>query len=282
MIPRPLPSVLALLLVAAPAAAGVVVDMETRELGRAAPGAEASQAPERGQLVIEGRRLKMNAPRGPGRESASTVLFDGEAAVMTVLDDARRTYFRVDRERVRSIGSQVGQAMQQVQQQLASLPPEQRAMVEKMMKSRMPAGLGPAAEAAPRAEARPTGETAVRAGQPCRRVEVFRGGEKIREHWVTDGDRLGLTRDQLGVFEDMSRFARDIAEAVGAGSAMANPMDALEDLGGFPVVTVDYRDGAPVRETTVRSVTPRDVPPEELAVPPGYTEQAMPGLPSRG
>lgn len=280
MILRPLSSALALLLLASPAAAGLVVDLESRELRGAAA---ASAAVERGQLVIEGRRLRMNAPRRADQGAGNTVLFDGEASVMTVLDDARRTYFRLDRERLRSLGSQVDQAMKQMQDQLASLPPEQRAMVEKMMKSRMPAAMAPASAAAPKLDVRKTAETSVQAGRSCRKVEVFRGGEKIREHWVTDADALGLTREQLGVFEDMGRFARDVAASLGAaGKAIEGPMDALDEMGGFPVVTVDYDGGAPVRETTVRAVTPRDVPQAELSVPAGYTEQAMPAMPSRG
>ena len=271
-----LAAVLAAIALAAPASAGVRLQLENAQLsGR---GREVV----RSELLLGERRLKMT--REGGRSGmGDAALFDAEQDKLWVLDRSRRSYLEMDREQARATGSQVSSAMdrarQQMEAQLRSLPPEQRAMVERAMKGRLPA----AAEAAPAPseEYRRTGERAEKEGHPCRLVEVWAGGHKVREHWVTDWSELKLKREDVAVLGELSEFLTELTASLGASKGMPDMMRVTDEMGGLPVVTVDYDDGRPSSETRLLGVERVDVPASELQLPEGYTRQAMPGFGTR-
>ena len=267
---------LASCLARAPAArAGVVVDIEHRLLS------PASAKPDVSRLTAQGNRLKVSVLESADGRAGDAMIFDGDAQKLWALEGASRTYFVMDRAQV----DQVGAAMAGIQAQLANLPPEQRAMAEQMMQGRM-GGPPPGASAPPAAdeEVRKTPDRADKNGYAARRVEVWSDGRKVREHWVTDWSAVGVSLDDFRVFEAFSKFMEQLAGVPGGKAKVDNPMRSLDQLGGVPVVTIDYQDGRPHSETVLKSMRKADVPAADLALPAGYTEKAMPGgrSPRRG
>src|SRR5688572_3020033 len=59
-----------------------------------------------------------------------------------VIDQADKSYVVLDKATMEQLGKQVGAAMEQMKEQLAKMPPEQRAQIEQMMGIQSGAGAG--------------------------------------------------------------------------------------------------------------------------------------------
>jgi hypothetical protein len=259
----------ALALVASmPAAAGVVYEIEVTDHGQSPPTSENIQA------SVEGRHLKMGVAGGQGRQG--DMIFRGEKREMVVVDHDEKSFFVMDPDALRAIAGQLGGAMAQMQEALKNVPEGQRAAVEKMMKERMPQ----AAPKRPASELRKTSERSSQNGYPCVKYEVYRGGRKIREMWVTDWSNVEGGAEASDVFEDMADFFHEMMEALpnfgGGGGADDNVFEHLRDLNGFPVVTREFaEDGSLEGESSLRSASRRSIAPSEFEPPAGYKRQQM-------
>ena len=265
-------STLLLLLFPAPLLAGVVYEIEVTDHQQSPPSSESIHT------WVEGSDLKMEVA-AKSRDGQGEMIFRGESREMVVVDHEKRSYFVMGEEQIRQLAGQVSAAMQQMEEALKNMPEEQRAMMEKMMKERMPQ---PEAER-PQTEIRKTSERADKNGYPCVKYEVLRGGSKIRELWVTDWSNVEGGGEVVDAFEDMSSFFREMLDAMpemgGRGPAFDDSAFAdMKELGGFPVVTRELgADGSLESETVLRGAKRRDLDPEAFEPPSGYKRQEMSG-----
>lgn len=261
---------LAAMLLAAPLAAGVVFEIETTDHEQSPPRVESTQ------VAAEGENLKMGVAPSARGGTGGTVLFRGDRRELVVVDHDEKSYMVIDQEAMRKIGEQVSAASAQVAEALKNVPEEQRAMVEKMMKQRMPQE----APKRPVTELRKTGERGDKNGYPCVKYEVFRDGRKVRELWVTDWDHVEGGGEVAGAFREMAEFMKQLLDAMPATGAPGGLGDAvvlqMNELPGFPVVTRDFDDeGALETESSLRSASRRALDPAEFEPPAGYERRSM-------
>lgn len=258
--------------VTGPVAAGVVYEIEVTDYERSPPKSESIQA------AIEGRRLKMSIASG-GRGKQGEMIFHADRREMVVVDHDNESYFVIDKETLGRIAGQVNSAMSQVQEALENVPEEQRAMIEKMMKQRMPKQAVPIRR--PRSEIKKTTERDTKNGYPCVKYEVLRGGTKIRELWVTDWDNIEGGADVVDAFEDMADFFREMMDAIpdfgqGGQTGGAPVFEHMKELGGFPVETSEFgSDGSLESESALRSAKRRTLDPDAFEPPAGYKRRPM-------
>ena len=93
-------------------------------------------------------------------------------------DDRPRVYDRETLENAATHDPYWNAAMREMEEQLAGLPPEQRAMAEAMMKGQMQGMMGGAEDAGPRVEAVGTGKWQT---SSCQQYAVFEGARKTQE-----------------------------------------------------------------------------------------------------
>ena len=87
------------------------------------------------QIQIEKTRMRAEVQ---GQANArQTIVFDGEKQVLWMINNEKKTYSEISKADADRLGAQLSGAMAQMQQQLAAMPPDQRAQVEKMMAGRM-------------------------------------------------------------------------------------------------------------------------------------------------
>jgi len=175
-------SVLVLLACSA-AHAGVVMSFETRNQGSKEPTSK-------GTVWIEGSDLRVES-------DGTLVIFRGEPQVLQVLEPGSKECV----EMTKSDAERAGNMMKELDAQLAALPPEQRAMVEQMMKSQMKGMDMPKADSAPLEFVR-TGKTETISGFATTSYDMKRGAKVEGEAWIaawpvadiTEKDFAGLTR----------------------------------------------------------------------------------------
>ncbi len=271
----PLVSTLTLWILAGPAMAGVVFEVETTDHTQEEPRSEPIE------IRAEGKNLTMSIPQAQG--SPDSMVYRGVPREMLVIQHASQTYMKIDEEAVKAMASQVSSAMSQIEEAMANIPEKQRAMMEKLLQERMPP---PAAEQEkPSLEFRKTGERATKNGYPCTKYEVMEAGRKRSELWVTDWSNVEGGADVAAAFEDMADFFSDLIHSLpqsgggfggGLSGLAAGPIMGLREIDGFPVVTREFgEDGSLVGESELRSARRETIDPDAFEPPSGYKRQEM-------
>ncbi len=263
-------------LVSSQLGAGVVYEIEVTDHEQSPPKVSETQ------MSAEGRNLKMGIAAGEGA-SGGDMIFRGDRREMVVVDHEDKSYTVMDEETIEKVAGQVSQVSDQIAEALKNVPEDQRAMVEKMMKQRMPAQ---EAVKAPVAEVRRTGERADKNGYPCVKYEVLVGGSKVRELWVTDWDNVEGGDEARVAFREMADFFAEMMEAFssaagglgGFGAQDGGIFNDMKEIDGFPVVTSGFgADGSIEDESALRSARRRTLDPAEFEPPAGYKRRSMMG-----
>ena len=249
---------------------GVVFEIEVTDHVQSPPNVETIET------YVEGKLLKVEIASG-GRGSKGDMIYRGDRREIVVVDHEDKSYMVMDEEAMQAIAGQFGSAMDEMKKALDKVPKDQREMVEKMMKERMPQAQ---AKRTP-STLRKTGDRATKNGYPCVKYEVLRDGHKTTELWVTDWDNIDGGDEAREAFGGMADFFKEMMEAMGEGGfgpqvGDENVFEHMKELGGFPVVTQEFGDdGSLEGESELRSARRRTLDPADFEPPAGYKRRSM-------
>lgn len=255
-----------------PAAAGWVVDQAVK-----GPGEGGRQ-----QILVQANRMK-TVTFGPDGRPAHAFIVDLNAETLTQVDYGERQYVTATFQEyvqamtgaVQAAAGHMAEARKQMEQALKDLPPEQRKMMEQMMRQQMPQGAGPGAGGCvePRREVRKTGQQATVAGFPAVRWEVLADGKVESEVWVAPS--LGVARELDARKLEQFGAAMSKVSACGPGQGAGRGTDPGWKLAaeGYPVRTVvPGAGGATVEIVKAES---RSVPATEFQPPAGFARKTL-------
>jgi outer membrane lipoprotein-sorting protein len=246
--------------------AGVVIEMEVTSSGGSGSG-------ELETLYAQGDMARMDTHPPRGGEKMSIIFRD---QTMWIVNRGKKECQKIDKEGMEALGDQLGSAMKQ----LEALPPEQREMMQKMMKGKMP-GMGEAAER--RLEA---GGSDKVGSYACTMHTAWSGDRKVWEVCLADKSAAAEMEEAMGAFQAMSRFTEDLQAALRQGpfaGMIDNPYNKLDELEGFPVrVRTFDRSGKMEHETVMKSITRKDVGAATFSIPEGYEVKDMKEQMARG
>lgn len=252
-----------LLFISMPLFAGVEMDLVTTN----ATGTVTEQM----KLYAQSGNIRMEDVGGSSGEDMSMIFLGTE---FIVVDHANQTYIVMDEAMMAQVSTQLDAAMQQMQAQLANMPPEQAAMVEQMMQGQM-AGMMGGDDDTPAPVVQQTGSGQWQ-GSACTQYSVFEAGEMTQMICAAPLDDVDGADEAMQAFENMAIFITTLADSMpgGMGDAMAdNPMGLMDQIDGFPVITVDLLNGEVLAETTLESVVEADLAASLFAPPEGYAQQ---------
>lgn len=185
-----------------------------------------------------------------------------------------KTYTKMDSEALAAMGNRMKSAMSQMQAQMANMPPEQRAQIEKMMGKQM-GGAAPAAK--PKRTLTNTGKTEKTAGYTCTVWNETVDGVLDTQLCVVPPGALKGGDELFAALKEFGKFMREFADAMPHGQRDSNNSD-YERINGIPVITRDIEGGKPVRETRVTASRTESLGAAVFELPKGYTQKKMPGL----
>lgn len=191
------------------------------------------------------------------------------------LNTKAKTYGALDRATLQKMAEQISPALKQMQEQLAKMPPEQRAQVEKMMGKSM-AGMGEEKTQ----EFRKTARTDKISGYNCTYVEMLEDGVLQDELCVVPSGQLKGSSDLMAAAQKMQAMMDEMLKTLDSPwmkQMIQRQTMNYSQLGGIPVFTRRYEDGKPVAETTLRSIRTDALPASTFEIPAGYTKQEMRG-----
>ena len=256
---------------AAPVFAGSVMELVTTEYHDEPPAVGTVQ------ISTQDGVSRMEVTSVSNDESGG-MIFRDKSREFIAIDHEEREYYVIDEAAMERIGTQLSSAMQQMQEALAGMPPEQRAMAEQMMKQHIPA---PAPEPAPMT-VRKTGNSDTINGFDCDYYEVQQQGAKIRELCVTGWDDIDGGREAADSMLAMAGFFENMAEQFSAGSGIEvmgeqrELFQHMRELDGYPVLTREFDDaGGLESESRLKSATTRDIDPSFFDPPQGYRQKDL-------
>lgn len=254
-------SIVTLILLSSGANAGVVMDMVTANAS--------GQETDRAKIYAQSKMVRMDEVRGD--EIASSMIFLGNEFLY--VDHREKSYVVMDEAMINEVSAQISDAMKQMEEELARMPPEQRAMVEQMMKGRMGEMMGQqdTAPAPPRVEAAGSGKWQSRT---CRQYAIFEGGQKTQEVCAAKLDQIDGGDEVMAAFREMANYITKLTESMPMNVHEGiNPGELMDQIDGFPVLTTDYENGVIVRKSSLDSVTEKNLEQGLFAAPDGYRRE---------
>lgn len=237
--------------------AGVYIETADREAG-------AKQATTVQRIWVEGGAARFE-------NEGDVSILKGEK--LYVLQPKERSYLVIDEAAVKAMGERMGGAMAQMQAQMANLPPEQRAMMERMLGGNMPG----AAPAPVKIDVVDTGRTESVDGRTCRTWTLKRNGVAEEQHCIVAFASMPGKEDLRAVFARMGKLFDGLADALPQGPvAFDQEFAAYEKMNGFPLLTRELAKGKPTgAETRVVAWRAESVPAAQFAIPAGYKQRDL-------
>lgn len=193
-------------------------------------------------------------------------LFDSRSGTLTMVMTQQRQYVRLTRESADRTRERI---QQQMQAQLANVPPAQRAMVRQMMEKQ---GRNAAAPPVP-PKVSDTGRTETVSGVRCRLYHVEPHGGSPREVCVAGRTALEISREDLQAIRSMASEGEEIARHLGGDTSRDLTFDPGQ-MPGFPVL--ERPADATARGTSrLQSIEHGRLDPAMFRVPAGYAQRSL-------
>jgi len=196
---------------------------------------------------------------------SGTVIYRADKQLFWMIDAPRKSYMEMTKQDVEKMAGQMDTQMAQMQEQLKSLPAEQRAMVEKMMKEKGAAGAAAPAVATRQYVKKASGEKV--GAWKADRFEWSSGARK-ETIWASPAAGLGIGAADMAVLKDMSKFFEKMAR----GRARGLSFDR-EDSGvkGVPVKVL-ILEGKDVSTSVLKELKKTTFPAGTFEIPAGYIQ----------
>lgn len=230
------------------------------------------------RLSAEDGALRLDQLDANGSPTQSMMFRNNE---MVIVNHGDKTYLRITEKSVAELAKQMEKAtaaMKQMQEQMANMPPQQRQMMEKMFKGKMPAM--PADVPAIRLE---KGDAGNFESYSCTHYTLFVGETMSQQLCAAAITQVTGADELMAAITNMQDFSRKLTEAVPQvpmGDALKGSFGVMSQMDGFPVVTRDYKDGKFVSERFLSSATTMSFPPGHFSPPEGFKENKF--IPNKG
>ncbi|MCL5038131.1 MAG: DUF4412 domain-containing protein [Chloroflexi bacterium] len=221
------------------------------------------------KIYIESDRLRADS-KGSGQDLI--FIYRADKDLVWVINNNDRTYMELTRADMEKFGDKMKQARKQFEDQMANMPPEQRAMMEKMMKDKMPQM---SEQKKSEVVYNKTGSGIAVNKWVCDKYDGTEGGKRIEEVWTTDLKSIGLNTGDFKVFDSFVEFFKALPKGNFGfekyGSAQGNKGKSFS---GIPIKTVEYEaNGRKARMTEVKDISNKKNDASLFNLPAGLMKQ---------
>lgn len=198
-------------------------------------------------ILLDANRMRMDMDKG----TVVMFLTDGGRNRMVMLNKDKNEYQEIDEATMKQMAAQMSGAMAQMDAAMKNMPPEQRAMMEKMMKGKMPQAAAPV-----KTVYTAKGGSSVN-GFSCTKYEGMRGAEKEADVCAAVPAQLKLNASDMQIFEKMREFSSSLLSALSNSPVKISvPTNSLEaGYEGFPIQRTEYSGGQPTTRGELKSIT---------------------------
>lgn len=228
------------------------------------------------KAFIKDNRMKMDFYSN-GDSPENSMIYRGDKNLMIFVDHGDNSYMVMDKETMQKLSNKLDNAMAQFEDAMKNVPPEQREMMKKMMKDKMP-DMGNTNYVEP--VLKQSGKASVN-GYSCTKYDVYKGKEKVRQHCITNWSNIKGGNEISSVMLEMSDFMDEMTKTFASSSGPfgssvqfeRNVFNQLKEMNGFPVKTVEYEGGKIDSESVFESSSITTLSSSVFEAPSGYKRQ---------
>ncbi len=215
-------------------------------------------------LSPQGLRMEMS-----GKDGSQAIIYDGQRNAFIIIMPEKKKYMEMTQKDIEAIADMRNRMMQQMEQQLADVPPAQREQMRRMMSGMMKGKMGNATATPTTVRYVDTGETAKAMGHSCRIYEMRVNGGYESDVCVAPIKQLGVAENEYAHFSRMLDFMQKMAKSAGInnGSMMA----------GMPENAMPLWFEQDGQRRTLKSVSHQPLD-KSLFLPPAGYQRATTGL----
>jgi len=236
------------------ALAGVVVHMSK---------GNADKSARQEVLYAQDGLLRVDEVDDKGQVHEFTLIRDG--AIWEV-DTQKRTFTKLDKA---AIAGKHGEMEQQMQEAIASMPPEQRAMVEQRMKAMQ--------QQKHDFELTDTGRSEHVGSYACKVWQATRDGKPMTEYCIAPKGSLAGGDELVAATHKAATIVNEVMSGAPSMTrgALSPTYKLYAKMDGFPVSTKHVMGGQSREESTVTSIEKKSLAADQFAIPKGYIEAPM-------
>ncbi len=206
--------------------------------------------------------------------SASThdggMIFRGDKKLLWAIDTKDKKYSEITEEDAKALGAKVTEAMAQMQEAMKNVPPEQRAMMEKMLAGKMP-GMKET-----KRTVKPLGQSKEVNGFACAGYVVTTDDGSTTEIWAADPKAIHLEIKEIAVFKEFADFMKTMLPGLDQFKDMIKDYEhpREDEVPGFPVLTIHKdKNGKEDWRTELVKIDSGAVAAEKFEVPSGFKKE---------
>ena len=228
--------------------------------------------PDVNRLWFDGGRMRSeNGSKGEG----AVAIFKNKA--MYILDPKTKSYRIIDKATVDQMASRLADARKKLEASMKDMPPERRAMMEKMMGQMGGAGT------APKRVLKNTGRSETVGGIKCAVWEASEAGKKAEELCAAAPGAVPGGDEMMKTLKEVADMFKGFTQNLGGGNRAENAWRDLETINGVPIMTRSFDDGGKVTSENRLNVARKEsVAASQFEVPAGYTEKKISFGPDAG
>jgi hypothetical protein len=213
---------------------------------------------------------KMYVQGGAGRfvdDGGRSSLIKGDT--MYIIDEADKSYIVFDKATMEQLAAKIKALREQMKEQIAKLPPEERAQMEQQLGEEGKAYTIDAVD---------TGKSDKVEGRACKVWDIKRNGELDDQYCVVSFAELPGKENLQAVFASFAKVFEEMAKSVPMLSGvMTNEFGALSKVHGYPMRIRQYERGKlDTIEQVVKVWREEAIPASMFEIPAGYTRKTMP------
>ncbi len=252
------------------AQAGVMIEFVKRNADTGKEEPLQSMWVQNGMARTEGSR---------GSSESTVSIFKDDA--MYLLQAQSKSYRVMDKATIERMAGTMNDAMAKMRAQMEKMPPEQRAMMENMMKQRggMIGMNGPKKQVI--YDVKPTGRTETVNGKSCKLWDTTRDGVLSEQLCVVPLSAMPGSDEVIAVSKKMAAMFEKFSAQMRAqmDNIMRQSSTQLAKLNGFPIMTRSYENGVLEPEQfIVKTWKQQAVDAGKFAIPSDYTKKEMPQM----
>lgn len=198
-------------------------------------------------------------------EGNVTMVYNSAKEKLIMIMHKEESYMVLNKDMIANLNKQMTGMMEQMKQQFASLPDEQRKQMEKLMGAKM-------GSLNVKYTITNTGEKKKINQWNTTKYNLKANDDLKSEIWATPFTLVGIKEADMAVMKSFSQFMTDMLKSV--PKTQKDPFSAVYDeIKGIPVKTINSSDNTVSELVSVKDYSATE---SDFAVPSGYTEQKLP------
>ncbi len=202
-------------------------------------------------------------------ETGDVVIYRMDQRVFWILNNQNKTYMEITEQDLKKMAGTMNEAMQNMQEAMKDLPPEQRAMMEEMMKGNLPA------------EKTRTTYKKVSSGEKVGewttdKYIAMNETDVVEEVWTAQPEALGLKKEDFaGLYKMSELFSQYFKDTDFYHPIILEDQAQPGDYSGLPLRIITYSRGMKMHQTEVKEIKRQNFQASLFDLPAGYSKQEM-------